>query len=292
MDAAAPLARTEMPAPSFVMSDEGYQIATYAWGDPAAEPVLCVHGFASSCRDNWVDTGWVRDLTRAGYRVVGVDQRGHGASDKPHDPRAYSMAAFVSDLLIVLDTYLIDAVRYVGYSLGARVGWQFAVDAPEHVSRAALGGIPDGRPLARLQIEQARAYADEGIPVEDPVTRNYVTLAERVAGNDLRALVALAEGMRLGDADPDPDRPPAPAHPLRDGLGRRDSRAITRARRRSAGRHIRGDPRPPSLQHPGIAGVPAECGRVLRRRRVTPDALVPPVREDRGHEVVKISGRR
>lgn len=209
MDAAAPLARTEMPAPSFVMSDEGYQIATYAWGDPAAEPVLCVHGFASSCRDNWVDTGWVRDLTRAGFRVIGVDQRGHGASDKPHDPRAYSMTSFVADLLTVLDTYLIDDVRYVGYSLGARVGWQFTVDAPEHVTSAVLGGIPDGRPLARLQIEQARAYADEGIPVEDPVTRNYVTLAERVAGNDLRALVALAEGMRLGDADPDPARPPA-----------------------------------------------------------------------------------
>ena len=108
----------------------------------------------------------------------------------------------------MLDTYLVDDVRYVGYSLGARVGWQFAVDAPEHVSRAVLGGIPDGRPLARLQIAQARAYALHGTPVEDPVTRNYVTLAERVHGNDLRALVALAEGMRLGDADPDPEHPP------------------------------------------------------------------------------------
>ena len=45
-----------------------------------------MHGFASSCRDNWVSTGWVRDLTRAGFRVLGVDQLGHGASDKPHDP--------------------------------------------------------------------------------------------------------------------------------------------------------------------------------------------------------------
>jgi pimeloyl-ACP methyl ester carboxylesterase len=243
MDAAAPLARTEMPAPSFVMSDEGYQIATYAWGDPAAEPVLCVHGFASSCRDNWVDTGWVRDLTRAGFRVIGVDQRGHGASDKPHDPRAYSMTSFVSDLLTVLDTYLIDDVRYVGYSLGARVGWQFTVDAPEHVTSAVLGGIPDGRPLARLQIEQARAYADEGIPVEDPVTRNYVTLAERVAGNDLRALVALAEGMRLGDADPDPARPPA--QPILFATGSEDailerSRALAAAAPRGAFEEIPG----------------------------------------------------
>jgi pimeloyl-ACP methyl ester carboxylesterase len=208
MDAVAPLVRTEMPPPSYVMSAEGYQLATYAWGEPDAETVLCVHGFASSCRDNWVDTGWVRMLTAAGYRVIGVDQRGHGASDKPDDALAYSMAAFVADLVVVLDTYLVEAVRYVGYSLGARVGWQLAVDAPEHISRAVLGGIPDGRPLGRLRIDQARAYAEEGIPVTDAVTQNYVRLAERVPENDLRALIALAEGMRFGDADPDPERPP------------------------------------------------------------------------------------
>jgi pimeloyl-ACP methyl ester carboxylesterase len=207
VDAAFP-ALTEMPSPQFVMSAEGHRIATYSWGEDDAPTILCVHGFASSCRDNWVNTGWVRDLTRAGYRVLGVDQRGHGASDKPHEPEAYGMEALTADLVAVLDTYLLDSVLYAGYSLGARVGWQLAVNAPEHVERAVLGGIPDGRPLARLQIEQARAYADHGTPVEDQVTRNYVTLAERVAGNDLRALVALAEGMRLGDADPDPDRPP------------------------------------------------------------------------------------
>lgn len=207
MDAAIP-ALTEMPAPQFVMSDEGHRIATYAWGPEDGATVLCVHGFASSCRDNWVSTGWVRDLTRAGFRVLGVDQRGHGASDKPREPEAYAMDSLVADLVAVLDTYLLDSVLYAGYSLGARVGWQLAVNAPEHVDSAVLGGIPDGRPLARLQIEQARAYAENGTPVEDPVTRNYVTLAERVPGNDLHALVALAEGMRLGDADPDPAHAP------------------------------------------------------------------------------------
>lgn len=207
VDAAFP-ALTEMPDPQFVMTAEGYRIATYVWGDEDAPTVLCVHGFASSCRDNWVNTGWVRDLTRAGFRVLGVDQRGHGASDKPHEPEAYAMGSLTSDLVAVLDTYLLESVRYAGYSLGARVGWQLAVTAPEHVEHAVLGGIPDGRPLARLQIEQARAYAEHGTPVDDPVTRNYVTLAERVHDNDLRALVALAEGMRSGDADPDPAHPP------------------------------------------------------------------------------------
>ena len=93
--------------------------------------------------------GWVRDLTRAGFRVLGVDQRGHGASDKPHDARDYTMDALVADLLTVLETYLLDSVLYAGYSLGGRVGWQLLVDAPDRVTRAVLGGIPDGRPLAR-----------------------------------------------------------------------------------------------------------------------------------------------
>ncbi len=207
MDAALPTL-TEMPSPQFVMSADGRRIATYLWGDDDAPTVLAVHGFASSCRDNWVSTGWVRDLTRAGFRVLGVDQRGHGASDKPHEASAFSMDALVADLITVLDTYLLDTVLYAGYSLGARVGWQLAVQAPEHIERAVLGGIPDGRPLARLQIDQARAYAEHGTPVDDRVTQNYVTLAERVPGNDLRSLVALAEGMRFGDADPDPEHPP------------------------------------------------------------------------------------
>jgi len=199
---------TEMPPPQFVMSEDGHRIATYSWGDDSAPTVLCVHGFASNCRDNWVNTGWVRDLTRAGFRVLGVDQRGHGASDKPHDPQGYTMTALVGDLLTVLDTHLLDSVFYVGYSLGGRVGWQLLVDAPDRVTRGVLGGIPDGRPLARLDLEQARAYAESGTAVTDRVTQNYVTLAERVPGNDLGVLVALAEGMRLGDADPDPERPP------------------------------------------------------------------------------------
>lgn len=199
---------TEMPEPRYVMVGAGHRIATYAWGPDDGETVLAVHGFASSCRDNWVNTGWVRDLTRAGFRVLGVDQRGHGASDKPHAAQEYDMSALVGDIATVLDTYLLDSVRYLGYSLGARVGWQVCVDLTDRISRAVLGGIPDGTPLARIQLDEARAYVREGTPVTDRVTQNYVSLAERISGNDLGALVALAEGMRFGEGDPDPARPP------------------------------------------------------------------------------------
>lgn len=199
---------TEIPDPQYVMSADGFRIATYTWGDDGDPVVLCVHGFASSCRDNWAATGWVRELVGAGFRVLGVDLRGHGASEKPHEPDDFSMELLVSDLENVLDTHLIEECAYLGYSLGARAGWHAAVALPHIIERAVLGGIPDGRPLGRIDLAQAHAFLDEGAPVTDPDTKRYVHLAERVPGNDLRSLVALAEGMRFDDDDPDLGSPP------------------------------------------------------------------------------------
>jgi hypothetical protein len=57
-------------------------------------------------------------------------------------------------------------------------------------------------------VAQARAFIDFGTPIEDEVTQRYVWLAERVKGNDLSALVAIADGMTANGGDPDPSSPP------------------------------------------------------------------------------------
>jgi len=213
---------TEMPDPQFIMVGDGFRIATYSWGDEAAPVVVVVHGFASSTKDNWVATGWVRDLLRAGFRVIGLDQRGHGASDKPHDPHDYTIRQLASDVETVLDTYLVDEARYVGYSLGARVGWEVIQDISGRIPRAVLGGVPDGIPLARLDIGQVRAFVEDGTPVTHDVTQNYIRLTERVPGNDLRALLAIAGGMRESKTvDPDPAR--APQQPVLFATGSLDA---------------------------------------------------------------------
>lgn len=212
---------TEMPDPQFIMVGDGLRIATYTWGDDADPVVVVVHGFASSTRDNWVATGWVRDLLRAGYRVIGLDQRGHGASDKPHEAGDYSIRQLAGDVESVLDTYLVDEAFYVGYSLGARIGWEVAQDIPVRIPRAVLGGVPDGIPLARLDMDQVTALIEHGTPVTDPVTQNYIRLTERVPGNDLRALLAIAGGMRAsGTVDPDASR--APQQPVLFATGSED----------------------------------------------------------------------
>ncbi len=203
-----------LPAPpqlTRVLSANGVNLATYGFapvaGQENAPVVLAVHGFASSALSNWQATGWVRDLTRSGYRLIGLDQRGHGESDKPHDPGAYTMDILVADVLTVLEAYQLDKVYYLGYSLGARVGWHSSLAFPTRIRRAILGGIPDGDPLTRFRLDQARAQIEDGVAATDPLTQTYLTMAGHIPDNDLRALVALVEGMR-GTTQPDPANPP------------------------------------------------------------------------------------
>lgn len=196
------------PEPQMVMTADGLSLATYDFsGDLDAPVVFAVHGFASSAVANWQATGWARDLVRDGYRLIGLDQRGHGMSDKPHEPAAYSMELLVSDVLAVLDTYLLDEVAFVGYSLGARVGWHAAIELPTRITRAVLGGIPDGDPLTRFRLDEARAHIETGAEVSDRLTNAYLTMAGKIPSNDLSALVSLVEGMR-GTTQPDPNNPP------------------------------------------------------------------------------------
>ncbi|WBM80418.1 alpha/beta fold hydrolase [Cryobacterium breve] len=219
------------PDHRYVYSADGVNLATYEFGDPAHPTVLAVHGFASSAVANWHATGWTRDLLRAGFHVIAIDQRGHGLSDKPHSPSAYSMDTLVADVQQVLDAYLLDEVVYAGYSLGARVGWQAARELEGRIVRAVLGGIPDGDPLTRFQVADARAHIEHGAEVGDRLTGAYLTMAKALPGNDLGALVALVEGMRGG---PQPGADNAPPQPLLFATGSEDrileaSRALAEA---------------------------------------------------------------
>lgn len=209
----------EAPAPRSVIAADGVRIATYEFGEPDAPTVIAVHGFASSALLNWNASGWIRDLTRAGFHTIAIDQRGHGASDKPHDPTAYSMDILCADVVSVLDTFMVSSTAFVGYSLGARVGWQVSRELPDRVSRAVLGGIPDGDPLTRFRLDEAREFIEFGTAVDDSLTASYLEMAGGIRGNDLTALVSLVEGMRGG---PQPDAANSPPGPLLFATGSED----------------------------------------------------------------------
>src|SRR3712207_4870218 len=84
----------------------------------AGPPLVLLHGLSDSLA-SWRDYGFVAGLA-SDYRLILIDARGHGRSDKPHDPNAYGHAQRAADVAAVLDDLAIDRAHFLGYSLG---GW-------------------------------------------------------------------------------------------------------------------------------------------------------------------------
>jgi pimeloyl-ACP methyl ester carboxylesterase len=123
--------------PSFTNGD--VEIAYLDEGE--GEPIVLVHGFASTKEINWAQPGWIGTLNRAGRRAVALDNRGHGASSKLYDPAAYHSAAMADDVRALLDHLKIERADIMGYSMGARITAFLAVKHPERVRSAILGGL-------------------------------------------------------------------------------------------------------------------------------------------------------
>lgn len=101
-------------------------------------PLLLHHGFTESV-DSWRMKGFVEALA-GDHRLIMIDSRGHGASDKPHYPEAYGLRERTEDVLAVLDALGIERTHYFGYSLGGWVGFGLAKYAAERVHSLAVGG--------------------------------------------------------------------------------------------------------------------------------------------------------
>jgi pimeloyl-ACP methyl ester carboxylesterase len=115
---------------------DGTSIAYTTTGD--GPPVLLVHGSLLS-HQIWRTFGYVRAL-RDRYRLILVDQRGHGRSGLPTDPESYSMDLITADLTAVLDAVGVDTTHYLGYSFGGRTGLHLAARAPERLRSLIIGG--------------------------------------------------------------------------------------------------------------------------------------------------------
>lgn len=125
-------------------STRGMDIAWFDEGDPSGAPVLLIHGFASSANVNWVNPGWLKTLGDAGYRVIALDNRGHGASSKPHDPAAYYPSVMAEDAVALLNHLGISTAHVMGYSMGARISAFLALAHPERVLSLVFGGLGIG----------------------------------------------------------------------------------------------------------------------------------------------------
>jgi pimeloyl-ACP methyl ester carboxylesterase len=178
------------------------EIAYLDEGD--GEPIVLVHGFASNKEVNWVAPAWVSTLTRAGRRVIALDNRGHGGSTKLYDPADYNTVLMAGDVRALLDHLGIARADVMGYSMGARITAFLASSDPDRVRSAVLGGLGirlvDGVGLPESIAEALEAPSLDD--VSDPTGRVFRAFGDQTK-SDLRALAACIRGSRqtLGRAE-------------------------------------------------------------------------------------------
>ena len=150
-------------------------------------PLVLQHGFGQTLKA-WYLCGYVEAL-RKQYRLVLIDSRGHGGSDKPHDPAAYTLELQVADVIAVLDRLKISQTAYWGYSSGGRTAFGLAKWAPGRVSAVIIGG---------QDACEVRLPASVRIDPEDPegsIERIYATT--NLAPGAMRAIIH--EELRTND---------------------------------------------------------------------------------------------
>ena len=123
---------------------DNLNLAYFDEGEPSGDPVLLIHGFASNKTVNWINPGWLKTLGDAGYRVVAIDNRGHGDSDKPHEKEAYTPEIMAGDAAALLRHLNIDRAHVMGYSMGARITAFLSLAEPDMVRSAIFGGLGIG----------------------------------------------------------------------------------------------------------------------------------------------------
>ncbi|MGF1651037.1 MAG: alpha/beta fold hydrolase [Hyphomicrobiaceae bacterium] len=176
-------------------NSDGFEIAYLDEG--SGTPVVLVHGFASNHSVNWVETGWVRTLVEAGYRVLALDNRGHGQSAAPHDPSVYGAPVMAADVARLMDHAGIPRAHVMGYSMGARITAFLALAAPHRVATAIFAGLGGNmvRPMAGTGPIAAALEAPSLDDVTNPTARTFRLFAEQTK-SDLKALAACIRSSR------------------------------------------------------------------------------------------------
>jgi pimeloyl-ACP methyl ester carboxylesterase len=163
----------------------------------SGEPILLVHGFASTHIVNWVSTGWVKTLNDAGYRAIALDNRGHGASSKSYDTSDYTPQKMAGDAAALLGHLGIGRSHVMGYSMGARISAFLALAEPEKVATLVFGGlgfgmvdgVGDWDPIA------AALLADDPATITHPRGKSFRAFADQTR-SDRKALAACIETSR------------------------------------------------------------------------------------------------
>lgn len=123
-------------------TNDGVSVAFEVHG--SGVPVVMLHGAAVSFAGNFGACGWIDPLTERGLQVIGMDLRGHGASDRPADPAQHGIEVLTRDVVALLDHLGHETAMIVGYSIGTTVTLHLLHTHPSRFRRAALVATGDG----------------------------------------------------------------------------------------------------------------------------------------------------
>jgi pimeloyl-ACP methyl ester carboxylesterase len=131
------------PAAQYFTARDGARLAFRELGE--GSPLILIHGYFSTATVNWLKYGHAQALAALGHRVILPDLRGHGDSDKPHDPAGYPPDVLAQDALALLGHLDLDpgdpsAYDLGGYSLGARTAVRMMVRGARP-GRAVVAGM-------------------------------------------------------------------------------------------------------------------------------------------------------
>jgi len=119
-------------------------------------PLILQHGLSGNL-EGWREAGYIGPLAEK-YRLILIDARGHGKSDKPHNSEAYKSELMVSDVVAVLDDLGVDKAHFFGYSMGGRIGLATGRYAPDRFSSLIIGGNGLSEKDSKEEIEELQGY--------------------------------------------------------------------------------------------------------------------------------------
>jgi pimeloyl-ACP methyl ester carboxylesterase len=139
-------------------------------------PVVLIHGFSGNLDASWVETGVLPNLA-TDYRVIALDSRGNGKSDKPHDPKSYGLQ-MGEDVVRLLDHLHIARAPIVGHSLGAIITAKLLTTHPDRFLTATLSGAAGRQHWTPENAAAAEAEAvefEQGVPFRSVILRTAPT---------------------------------------------------------------------------------------------------------------------
>ena len=158
--------------------------------------LIMIHGFAANIDVNWRIPKWISTL-KDENRLILIDCRGHGKSDKLYDPSKYG-SHMLDDVIKLMDHLSISKANFFGYSMGGNITLNLLLSEPDRVNCAIIGGfVPN--PVNPEIIKKAFGPVVEALKIDNkqeiknPIAKNFRTFAEST-GADLKALAAVMQG--------------------------------------------------------------------------------------------------